>query len=116
MHYLDLGEPPVDTSKCKKGLDPLSSEGQSSMPRRVQDISTAPAERISRGTNAGFSNGDVDEPWGLQYSPKLDGNMRRMVRLNAESRATAIESFESMWADIERMRRDADVAVLAKDG
>jgi serine/threonine protein kinase len=98
IHFLALGEPPIDMRKIDNSLEVNSKIWKASIPRRVTKISSRPDLRKGLGHQKSY-RGDGHKSWSLKYSIKLNRWMMRMLERAPEDRPTAVEVMTKMWDD-----------------
>jgi serine/threonine protein kinase len=100
IHYLALGEPPIDLMKANHALEYRSQAWKSSIPRYVNSISYRPDRRRKLGNQKNYK-GDGHKDWSVKYSIKLNQWMMKMLKVIPHDRVTAIEVAEKMSAGSE---------------
>lgn len=101
VHYLALGEPPIDWMRANRELEEKSQAWKASIPRRVTRISGRPDLRKRLGHQKHYT-GDGHQPWANKYSIRLNRWMMRMLKMDPNERATAVELAKSMEKDFAR--------------
>jgi serine/threonine protein kinase len=85
IHYLALGEPPIDVAKADNKLKKGSEEWKRSIPRRVVCINEEPRLRQGIGNHENY-DGDGAESWSVKYSDKLNTTMMGLLAVDPKER------------------------------
>jgi serine/threonine protein kinase len=87
IHYLCLGEPPVNSFAPQQGEEDDDDIWRANLPRNALHINTPPSQRRSQWDFLG----SAEEVWEQTYSDDLDGVMHLALRMVPMERASATE-------------------------
>ena len=98
IHYMALGEPPIDISRANNSYEYKSQTWKASIPRRITKISSRPDLRKNLGKQKNYM-GDGHLQWSKKYSIKINRWMMRLLKITPSERATAVEVATEMPGD-----------------
>ena len=95
IHYLAVGEPPIDILRANSTFEYKSQPWKASIPRRITKISSRPDLRKGLGHQKHYP-GDGHLEWSLKYSIKINRWMMRMLKITPSERVKALEVAQTM--------------------